>query len=773
MPKLKTISDIADKLSRDIADTVGNMHNDDLDSITSTFDNTLSAALKKFNSSAFDSEGFVSRMSNLDVGGDKDVVKNVLNSIRLADHSNIEALNQTETLLRRDINNICYQMPEMRDVIYMTRDNIIEANVATGQVSRNLVFKNVKNTELLQTQVEELEERLNLPTGIKDFITPQLLINGEMCVQVTPFSKLFAELEVLGSKKGGTKKKTVDYASVFRESIPNYVSNEFYESTDLYSEQNLEYMMESVGQSVKIETKENSTESPLSKNDDANNIANLLKSIDIHNGSSIMMAEMGTEGFSKFIHLEYMDDKLKNPSIASDSNQDRFGAFMEKYLREYSDASDLFNKINQGDIDSKKYKDIKGCYIQYLDPLKLIPVRLGRRVIEYYYATTTMDLHTPGHPNGIVDLSYQHYMKDKGMVDRLASLIIDSFNKDFLNKNIQLKSEIADVIMAHKFSEGKLSFVRIPESEIVRFTIDEDANGKGHSMIEPTLFSARSYVMLNMYNLLYTLNNTTTRVHYLKSSGLNKNYAAQIQRTIRNFQSRRITIDDIYSFSGVMNKVGGISEMVLPSGRGDYKALETDTIEAVNNPINTDMLEQQRRQALSGTGAPNLLIINALDEVDFAKTVELGNARYQSRCGALKMNLNKGCTKLYQKAMRACTDIEEDTISSFRYVLNNSHQQDLNITSEMIDNYNRIVEVTMQIYGNSADWEDDKGKATNLQVELRKALARKYLPQLDHDELDDIMSQVRLSAMNSDLANLVKNVSVEDNDLKDIKGKKG
>ena len=32
---------------------------------------------------------------------------------------------------------------------------------------------------------------------------------------------------------------------------------------------------------------------------------------------------------------------------------------------------------------------------------------------------------------------------------------------------------------------------------------------------------------------------------------------------------------------------------------------------------------------------------------------------------------------MYQKIMRACTDIEEDDIRGFKYVLNNSHQQDI------------------------------------------------------------------------------------------------
>ena len=84
------------------------------------------------------------------------------------------------------------------------------------------------------------------------------------------------------------------------------------------------------------------------------------------------------------------------------------------------------------------------------------------------------------------------------MVDELANLIIRSFDKKMLEKNVKLKNEIAEIVMAHKFAEGRLSFIYIPEDEITRFVINEDENGRGHSVLEPSLFPARMYLMLSM-----------------------------------------------------------------------------------------------------------------------------------------------------------------------------------------------------------------------------------------------------------------------------------
>ena len=154
----KTTQTIVDKLSRSISTDVGNMHEDDLENISSKFDNTLTLALKKFNSTVFDDDGFINKMYKLDLGGEnnRNVIKGTLDSIK-SDYINIESLQQTDTLLRRDINNICSQMPEMRDVIYLTRDNIVESNTATGELSVTLLFKNIKNTDVYESQDKELE----------------------------------------------------------------------------------------------------------------------------------------------------------------------------------------------------------------------------------------------------------------------------------------------------------------------------------------------------------------------------------------------------------------------------------------------------------------------------------------------------------------------------------------------------------------------------------------------------------------------------------------
>lgn len=765
---------IIDKLQNAISDEVGNMHHDNLEDITNRFTNIINDALNNFNSHVFDKDGFIQKLKNLNIdGNNKEVIRNVLNDIQ-TNYFNIDSVNQHDLMVKRDINNICAQMPEMGDVVKVTRDGIVEANVSTGQVSRNLIFENHTNNEAYITQVEEIEKVHKMQNTIKNFIVPKGLINGEFCIHVKPFAKLFAELDQLHDTN------IIHESTVFKESVPVSVRSSFKNSINLNTDKNVKLLTESVSSITGIDINNDSVTAGVDNNSSSKFnvrdecIKHILENVEISNGGSIQSAEMTSDGFREFVFTEY-SDYLKNVKKyhKKDKNEKDDGThFMEAMNLNSSISSDnILNMISQKDVDITPFKHIKGVYEKFLDPLKLIPLRVGRRIIGYYYATSSRNLDTELQQNNVLDISYRHYTKDKNIVNKLADIIINSFDKKMINKNIQLKNEIVEIIMAHKFSEGKLNFIYIPEDEIIRFAVNEDENGKGHSMLEPSLFPARNFLMLNNYNMLYTLNNTTTRVHYLKSSGLNKDYASQIQRTIRKFQEKRINMDDIFSYQGVMNKMTGIGEMVLPAGRNDYKALETDTISAAENPISIEFLEQQRRQALSGTGAPHLLIINAIDEVDFAKTLEMANSRFNSTIASYKLDYNDSITYYYKYLMRWETDIEDEIIDSFRFSFNPAKQQELNITSEMIQNYNSIVEVVMSIFYTKEEMEDEKGNPTTTQMRLRKELAKKYLPDLNIEELEEIVEIVGIDSTDDKLQSRVSNLSIKEEDINKLDNK--
>lgn len=716
-----------DKLSNDISKDVNNNTSDTLDEIYDEFNKTLNDSLKKFNTSIFDSNGFLKRIENINVGdkNNQDLLKNIINSMRV-DYADVQSLNRSEILIKRDLENICSQMPEMRTVISIIRDAIVECNIATGELSRSYIFEN-NSSELNDSKILEIERAYDLLIAIKNYIIPRTLMTGETYILVVPYSKLFAEIDAIKNRLSYGTAATPQSAAK-----PSALK----ENHSIYSEQNLKIMMESVSQITKKDSadtykvEKNSSSVPQASIDSMSKeyMKSILENIRVIDTSSLFVEEMGEDGFVKYFSEVYENIKSKSKPMAE---SELFNGITDQY------------QVNDGLVDEKKYQDIKGCYIKYLNGLQVVPIRMDRKIIGYYYITTSMDLAiNPAQPSGIVDLSFQHYTKDKNLVENLTKIIIQAFDKKMLETNIKLKNEIAEIIMSHKFSQGRLSFVFIPETDIIRMAINEDENGRGHSVLEPTLFPARMYLMLTLYNMLYILNNNTTRVHYIKSSGLNKDYASQIQRVMRKFQSRRITIDDIYTYSGVLNKVGGMGEMVLPTGRGDYKALETDTIPAADMPLNTEFLEMQRKEAISGTGVPYTMITDAIESTDFAINVRMANARFLSTISGYKIDFNRCLTNLYQRLLKYNTDLDDTVIVSFKFSFNPARHQELAIDNELIQGFNGLVEMIQSVYYPNSELQDENGQPSLKQIKLRRKLAEKFLPQLDFESLEEIIKQV-------------------------------
>lgn len=747
MAKPKNDDLIAQRLGNKISDEVGNSEEDELQTVMSDFDKVLADVIGHFNMTHFDRDGFITKLQSIELENksDQEAIRKILGGIR-SDFNRASFSNNTDMLLRRDIANICAQMPEMRECVYMVRDAIIESDTVTGGVSRTIIFGDGDN-DRNRTVVSDIESKYDLLMAIKNFCIPQTLMIGEMYINVIPYSRLFEELEEQSRQQN-------QYVG------GKYKDSPHTESYGIFSQENLRYLKESVSMDTKVDTELASkveqdpklNQKAKSTSDIEPYLTSVLKNIDVYNGGpTILLSEMGVDGLREF---------LKNES--------------GNYIEDREDPAYFENVImGSDDGNGKNYSHIKGCYIKYLDPLKVIPVRLDRRVIGYYYVTTTADLQSgqnPVQPNGLVDISFNYMAKDQNLVNSLANIIIRSFDKRLLEKNIQLKNEIADIIMEHRFNEARLQFIYIPENEVVRLVINEDSEGKGHSIIEPSLFPARMYLLLTAYNMIYTLNNTTTRVHYIKSSGLNKDYAAQIQRAMRKYQARRITIDDFYSYSGALNKISGVGEMFLPSGRGDNKALETDTIQSVDNPINMEFLELQRRQAISGTGVPALMIMNAIDEIDFAASIKLANSRFLSTVSSYKIDFNRGFTKLYRLILRYSSDLSDAEINSLQFKFNETKQSMLSISSDMIQNFNTLSELISQIYFNADELATEEGKPTDLSVALRKEIAREFLPQLNYAQLDDIVNRVRISANERELERRVAKAKIEPADIQELKG---
>lgn len=757
---------------------------------------TISNILHEYNLST--DMSFVEKMATLKFPGTKEgkIDMSELPS-ELRDAAFLPVNTIADIALRQDLDLIISQIPEWFSALQITRDAICESDVVDGTMSRSIKFKRTKLTDLEQeniiSKIEEVEERLELHSIIKNHVVFNTLEYGEGYVYAIPYAKVFQDLykyRLSGSQgdRGSQSSTTVDMSET--SSVLNGYG---------FGESAVEISLSDtiISDSSSPNRKKKSGKTGIFTEAEIMEI-NPKYRTKVFNEDGTENKKLSEEQDKEYdTILEYISNNIRYIEsdialpVIEESAHDLRCVYNTKYNdhEDYvQEVSSLFDKVmnnpkfymedgendDNGSIDSH-FENIKGIYLKILPATKLIPIRVDRNIIGYYYIS---DLTRPeeagqrrnsgltGYTLRSPSVGYDTFSPDRMFCEKLASKIINNFNLKFMKDNLALHQQIVSVLQSHKFNDAMMRFVFIPAEHVVQFSINKDGAGKGHSMLEPGLITARMYMFLKLYSILYQINNSQVRVYNLRMSGIDTDYQRMVTDTMRKFAARRITVNDIFNYRSSMTKVSGGSELVMPLGAGDQPPISVETIPASETPISNELLEQLKNESINSTPVPSLFVqTGGESQIEFAKETELANTRFNTMISSFKLDFNPDITKLYRKILRWETDIEPEIIKDIKYVLKMPTSKTLNVTVEMINNFNSLVEMVLPIFLDNNDIKDDNMSDTA--KEFKKLLLSEYIPQIDIDHFNELAAQARDKANTKKMEETGKGENILDEGLKD------
>ena len=760
---------------------------------------TISNILHEYNLST--DMSFVEKMATLKFPGTKEgkIDMSELPS-ELRDAAFLPVNTIADIALRQDLDLIISQIPEWFSALQITRDAICESDVVDGTMSRSIKFKRTKLTDLEQeniiSKIEEVEERLELHSIIKNHVVFNTLEYGEGYVYGIPYAKVFQDLykyRLSGSQgdRGSQSSTTVDMSET--SSVLNGYG---------FGESAVEISLSDtiISDSSSPNRKKKSGKTGIFTEAEIMEI-NPKYRTKVFNEDGTENKKLSEEQDKEYdTILEYISNNIRYIEsdialpVIEESAHDLRCVYNTKYNdhEDYvQEVSSLFDKVmnnpkfymedgendDNGSIDSH-FENIKGIYLKILPATKLIPIRVDRNIIGYYYIS---DLTRPeeagqrrnsgltGYTLRSPSVGYDTFSPDRMFCEKLASKIINNFNLKFMKDNLALHQQIVSVLQSHKFNDAMMRFVFIPAEHVVQFSINKDGAGKGHSMLEPGLITARMYMFLKLYSILYQINNSQVRVYNLRMSGIDTDYQRMVTDTMRKFAARRITVNDIFNYRSSMTKVSGGSELVMPLGAGDQPPISVDTIPASETPISNELLEQLKNESINSTPVPSLFVqTGGESQIEFAKETELANTRFNTMISSFKLDFNPDITKLYRKILRWETDIEPEIIKDIKYVLKMPTSKTLNVTVEMINNFNSLVEMVLPIFLDNNDIKDDNMSDTA--KEFKKLLLSEYIPQIDIDHFNELAAQARDKANTKKMEETGKGENILDEGLKETTG---
>jgi hypothetical protein len=135
-------------------------------------------------------------------------------------------------------------------------------------------------------------------------------------------------------------------------------------------------------------------------------------------------------------------------------------------------------------------------------------------------------------------------------------------------------------------------------------------------------------------------------------------------------------------------------------------------------------------------------------EIEFAKETELANTRFNTMISSYKIDINKDATKLYRVIMKWETDIPDDVIATMRYVLRMPMAKQLNVTTEMIQNFDAVAEMSVKTFLSAEESKPPQNGEGYSDVvrEFRKLMIADMIPQMDIDHFEELANKARENA---------------------------
>lgn len=605
-------------------------------------------------------------------------------------------------LLYHDLEIISEQLVELSEAINTTRDDIICSDDIGSEISRSINFSSdTTDKEMYDDLIEEvkrIEKEHKLHHKIREHIVPKALRYGEYFVYIIPESKLFE-----GSQKNIHKSANISLESTDRSIIVENLKI----PTDVKS--STETILETISSNIGV----NNSEVPL----------------------PLLENSGGNDAISDLAKYTNMSRTLKSKGKSKNKNSDTAIGF-----------SDGVKSSNQR-IDD--WSSTKGCYIKLLDPKKIIPIKIMDYIIGYYY------IHDENYSainhncksntfrfDNIMDNISSKSSNERNIITSIANSIVKSFDKKYLEENKEFKDLIMNSLLYNDMYKRKLHYQFIPADHICRFTINEDEHGNGQSMLYKSLFYAKLYLSLLIFNMVtYLSKSQDSRIHYIKTSGIDKNVVNKTMDVARQIKEKQISIADLMDYSSIYGKIGTGRDVFMPVGESGERGIEFDVISGQQVDMQPEFMEMLKQAFINGTGVPSV-IMNYINEADYAKTLVMANAKQIRRVMLYQESFNEGITHMYKLILSYCTDIPIETIQEFTYTLMkpkslpNSNLVDMiGYGDQMMDFFDKA------IYG---QYEQDESK--NLERdEFRELLSRKILTMLPWEVVDEVLHDLKIN----------------------------
>lgn len=603
---------------------------------------------------------------------------------------------RNKNLLYEDLHIIVSQIHELKEAVNVTRDAIVSPDDFTANVSRNIEFTGIADSDAdvnnYRSIIEEIEEEHKLLQKTKNHIVVNTLKYGKYYVYTIPYKDIFKRHKQRKMRDGNYD------PAMESASIP-------YKSTLMFDDESIKALMENMSEPQDFVKGKNIGDVTETANE-------LLTAISITNDDTIPIPVLeGDDSIGALMDFKVGEHSRKMEKAAKKATETGKPA-----------PTDGVKDINDADKDDE-FDFINEVYVRLIDPRKIIPVKVMDQVIGYYFIhdEPSKKVRSPFTTNFIVDNKMNAKEVETEFMTRLTDKIVRDFDKKFLQENIKFRDTILNAIVYNDIYKKDLKFQFIPAEYITEFQVNEDEDGEGTSIITDSLFYAKLYLALLIFKMITIIaRSNDQRIYYVKNTGVDTNTVNKVQDVARQMKQRELNFTDLLNYKSIVSKVGAAKDIFMPVGPDDIKGIDFDIMSGQDVQLNTELMEMLKTSAINSTGVPSVMM-NYINEADYAKTLDMGNAKFLNRVASYQVDFNSGLTELYRKLAIYSGRIPVEVASTLIYRLSAPSSLDLTTLNDITSNATAAADFALRVI------TGENGQQNEVDEYAKDILFRKYV----------------------------------------------
>ncbi len=404
-------------------------------------------------------------------------------------------------------------------------------------------------------------------------------------------------------------------------------------------------------------------------------------------------------------------------------------------------STDEIKELTDADTAS-----LKGVVIKQLDIRKVIPLEVDDICLGYYYIEsddTQQALRKSYNPQQWAQNIKKSASKQtvsnsvENAYSNLSKLLLHRLDKKFLEKNAHIKDEIYGLLKYHQVLHNrnavKVTYLR--PDEVYKFEI----NG-GKSVLDNVLFFAKLYLGLLMSNIMMRISRSNDIRAYYINSGVAPDVSSVVNHAINEIKKDNRSLMHLNNIPRMIATTTKFTDLFLPTDKDGKRPIDFDIIQGQDIQVKDEMMEMLEEIIVSGTGVPSVLL-NASNDVDFAKTLTMLSTKYLRRVLGWQLDLNEPNTEFIRAILRSELDDRESEINS----LTTSFQAPTNLVLQnALDEINNARDLANAISGAMIGDNNQDEDAQRLLDMLNLEIMKQYAPSVPWATFAEMEKQARI-----------------------------